>query len=318
MRNHHTQEIKIPRLALRVTGIHVFQRLKVTFFRWFFRRLHRRAWAGQGREGIASAECPIHTDRGAIPARLYGDSAHRLIIYFHGGGWAVGDLDTHDAFCRHLAAETAAQVLSVDYRLAPEHPFPAGIEDCLAATRWVLARRDELACPEAAIFLAGDSAGGNLAAVVAQQLAPESPGAIAGQVLIYPATRDYQPPTDSYIRYGHGQNLTKSMMEWFWGIYLQGSGLNRDGRFRHSLATPLYASVPETLPPALLITAEFDPLSDEGADYARRLQASGIPCEYRHYSGVQHGFACSEGPTREHREALRAIVAWMDGLKPAQ
>jgi len=225
-------------------------------------------------------------DAGGVAARLYRPSDRDdlgLLVYFHGGGWVIGDLDSHDQVCRVLANGSGQAVLSVDYRLAPEHPFPAAIEDALAATRWAHANAAALGCRADRIAVGGDSAGGNLAAVVAQ-LAPVP---LSYQLLVYPVT-DCTRAQPSYDENATGYFLTKAGMGWFVDHYLAGgTGSATDPR-----VSPLFAAdhVLGATPPALVITAEFDPLRDEGDAYAARLAALGVPTSHVRFGGMFHGF----------------------------
>jgi acetyl esterase len=233
---------------------------------------------------------PIHEvrdlDAGGIAARLYRPDDRPdlgLLVYFHGGGWVIGDLDSHDNVCRALANGSGQAVLSIDYRLAPEHPFPASLEDALNATRWAHANAASLGCRADRIAVGGDSAGGNLAAVVAQ-LAPVP---LAYQLLVYPVT-DCSCSHASYEDNATGYFLTKVGMGWFIDHYLAGDhGSATDPR-----VSPHFAAdhVVAATPPALVITAEFDPLRDEGDAYATRLAALGVPTSHVRFGGMFHGF----------------------------
>ena len=225
-------------------------------------------------------------DAGGVPARLYRPNDRTdlgLLVYFHGGGWVVCDLDTHDGLCRALAQHSGHAVLSIDYRLAPEHPFPAPLEDCVNATRWAHDNAASLGCRSDRIAVGGDSAGGNLAAVVAQLgVVP-----LVHQLLIYPVT-DLTRSHASYDENATGYFLTKNAMGWFIDHYLSGGGSPTDPR-----VSPLYAAdhVIAATPPALVITAEFDPLRDEGDAYALKLAAAGVPTSHVRYQGMIHAFA---------------------------
>ncbi len=224
-------------------------------------------------------------DLGGIPARVYRPGADgRLppVVYLHGGGWVVGSLESHDPLCRALAAHVPSVVVAVDYRLAPEHAFPAAVEDAWAATQWVSRNAAELGADPNRLVVAGDSAGGNLAAVVALR-ARDAGLPLALQVLIYPVT-DADLDSSGYARLGEGLNLTRAKMEWYWGRYLDGA----DGT--HPEASPLRAADLAGLAPALVQTAEYDPLADEGAAYARRLREAGVPVTLTVYEGQIHGF----------------------------
>jgi acetyl esterase len=227
-------------------------------------------------EGIAlRAYRPMGTARDRLPA----------LVFFHGGGWSIGDLDTHDVLCRQLANGARCAVFSVEYRLAPEAPFPAAVEDCLAATDFVLQQKDFLYIDASRVAVGGDSAGGNLAAVVSISLKEK----IAFQLLIYPAT-DQRLGTASLARNGEGYLLTRRLMETFRGYYLPRREDLLDWR-----ASPLLAKSLAGLPPAFLLTAGFDPLLDEGRAYVERLAREGNEVAYREYPDMIHGFIVMGG-----------------------
>jgi acetyl esterase len=204
------------------------------------------------------------------------------LVYFHGGGWTIGDIDTHDVLCRQLAAGARCVVVSVDYRLAPEYPFPAAVDDCFAATRYVADNAAKLNI--GSIAVGGDSAGGNLAATVSLLARDAGGPAIAFQLLIYPAT-DQRLATASHQRNAQGYLLTRDAIDYFRRAYLPDEKDWTDWR-----ASPLLAESHADLPPALVITAGFDPLLDEGRAYAERLKAAGGAVEYREYADMVHGF----------------------------
>jgi acetyl esterase len=204
------------------------------------------------------------------------------LVYFHGGGWTIGDIDTHDVVCRNLAIGARCVVVSVDYRLAPEYPFPAAVDDCFAATRYVAENAAKLNI--GAIAVGGDSAGGNLAASVALLARDAAGPALAFQLLIYPAT-DQRLASASHERNAQGYLLTRDAMEYFRRAYLPDEKSWTDWR-----ASPLLAKSHANLPPALVITAGYDPLLDEGREYAERLKAAGVRAEYREYADMVHGF----------------------------
>ena len=227
---------------------------------------------------------------GPIPLRVYrpaGVADSTLLpayVSFHGGGWVIGDLDTHDVLGRQLTAESGASVVSVEYRLAPEHKFPAAIDDAWAATRWVVAHAGELGLDGRRLAVGGDSAGGNLAAVVSLLARDAGGPAIALQVLIYPVT-DLAAETGSYRDFADGYLLTRDSMRWFAAHYLATRDQAADWR-----ASPLRAPSLAGLPPALVVTAGFDPLRDEGEAYARRLRDAGVRVDAVGYGGMIHGF----------------------------
>ena len=228
---------------------------------------------------------------GDIPVRVYrpaGSSAGEalpVLVWFHGGGWVIGDVDTADGTGRTLANAAGVAVVSVDYRLAPEHPFPAGLDDALAAVRWVADNAESLAVDAGRLAVGGDSAGGNLSAVVAQQLS-DAGAAVRFQLLVYPVT-DLRMGTASYEENAEGYFLTREAMAWFRGHYLGERDLSEDPRVSPVLADD---SALADLPPALVITAEFDPLRDEGEAYGERLRAAGVDTTVTRYDGMIHGF----------------------------
>jgi len=218
-----------------------------------------------------------------IAVRVYRPSSDVLpaLVFFHGGGWTIGDLDTHDVLCRSLAAGARCAVFSVDYRLAPENPFPAAVDDAVAATKYLLSNPGPLKIDASRIAVGGDSAGGNLAAVVALELKKHN---LAFQLLIYPVT-DQRCEFDSHSRNGEGYLLTKEGIAFFRGGYLPDPKDWTDWR-----ASPLLAADHRGVAPAYVLTAGFDPLLDEGRAYAEKLSAAGVAVEYREYSDMVHGF----------------------------
>ena len=250
--------------------------------------------AAEGRANYLAMRVPstveLHEIRdieaGGVKCRLYRSSAATaapLLIYYHGGGWVIGDLDSHDDICRKLAREAHCSVIAVDYRLAPEHPAPAALDDCVAATQWIFANAKSLGIDASRIAIGGDSAGGNLAALVAMH-ADVKP---VFQLLVYPVT-DMRMDYPSHIENAQGYRLTADLMHWFIKHYLQGD--------EQSMRTPLYSPIlsdDATLqksPPTLVITAEFDPLRDEGEAYAARLAAAGVPTSMVRFNGQIHAF----------------------------
>jgi acetyl esterase/lipase len=209
------------------------------------------------------------------------------LAYFHGGGWTIGDVDTHDVLCRQLALGARCAVFSVDYRLAPEHPFPAAVDDCFAATRYIAENAAKLKI--GSIALGGDSAGGNLAAAVSLLARDAGGPAIAFQLLIYPAT-DQRCASASHERNAQGYLLTRDAINYFRRNYLPSERDWTDWR-----ASPLLAKSHANLPPALVITAGYDPLLDEGRAYADKLRAAGVSVTYREYTDMVHGFVLFGG-----------------------
>jgi len=248
---------------------------------------------------------------GKIPVRIYspaGDTPKPGLVYFHGGGFVVCDLDSHDATCRELANGADCVVVSVDYRLAPEAKFPAAPEDCYAATQWVSRQAEQLGIDPARIAVAGDSAGGNLAAVVAMMSRDRGGPSLIHQLLIYPVT-DNRFDTASYEANASGYFLSAKMMRWFWHHYLESE---TDGE--NPLASPLRARDLSGLPSATILTAEYDPLRDEGRAYARRLEEAGVATTHTDYPGVFHGFF---GMTAQIPRAQHALEQTCAALRKA-
>ena len=235
--------------------------------------------------------------RPTLPVEAAPGTPLPAFVFFHGGGWVIGSLDTHDGVCRALCARTPCVVVSVDYRLAPEHRFPAAVEDAWAATVWVWERAGELVIEPGAVAVGGDSAGGNLAAVVALR-ARDKGMALRFQLLVYPAC-DFDAGTPSYEENGTGFGLTKETMEWFGRHYLGPDGDGADHE-----ASPLRAENLSGVAPALVQTAEFDPLRDEGEAYARRLADARVPVRLTRYDGTIHGFLRLPARIRLAEEAL--------------
>jgi acetyl esterase len=232
-----------------------------------------------------SAEGPA----GTIPLRLYrppgvADGALPALIYFHGGGWVIGDLETHDVLCRQLAQQSGFVVVAVDYRLAPEHKFPAAVDDCWAATRWIASHAGELGIDPRRLAVGGDSAGGNLAAVIALMARDAGGPALGFQLLIYPAT-DLTRVAPSHAEFADGYLLTRNMTGWFTAHYVRNNADETDWR-----GSPFRAASLRGVPPALIMTAGFDPLRDEGEAYAMRLRDAGVTVDYVCYGGMIHGF----------------------------
>src|SRR5580704_9013730 len=257
----------------------------------------------------------IPSPTGSIPARLYTPLKLRNasgfapgLVFFHGGGWVIGDLDTHDVVCRKLADEGELIVVSVDYRLAPEHKFPAAVDDAVAATTWIAGHAKELGIDATRLVVGGDSAGGNLAAVVAISARDGDGPAITGQVLIYPAT-DFAMTHPSHREPESSILLTHSVIRWFRDHYLNGAADAADWR-----ASPARATTFAGLPPTYLLTAGADPLRDEGDEYARRLKEAGVAVTYRHFPGQFHGFFTMGKLLQQANVAAREIGAWLKAL----
>ncbi len=249
---------------------------------------------------------------GPLRLRIYtphGKGPFPLLVFFHGSGFVLCSLDTHDGMCRNLCAGAACVVASVDYRLAPEHKFPAGTDDCLHATRWAAAHATELGADPTRIAVAGDSAGATMAAVTALRVRDEDGPALCGQLLLYPVTDYYAPGTPSYRENADGYGLTRETMKWFWDHYL-----NDPSEGAHPHAAPLRAPVLSGLPSALVITAEYDPLRDEGEIFAEKLRGSGVPVGLSRYGGVNHGFMFWVGVVDKAGAAMNEAGDWLRGV----
>jgi acetyl esterase len=234
-------------------------------------------------------------------------------VYYHGGGWVIGNLDTHDGSARGICNASACVVVSVDYRLAPEHRFPVPAEDAYSAAKWISDHVEEFGAqaPRLQVAIAGESAGGNLAAAVALMAKDRGGPQFFFQLLVYPVM-DYGADTPSYRENGEGYFLTKSSMDWYWGHYLKAP---EDGS--HPYASPLKAEDLSGLPPALVITAEYDPLRDEGEAYASRLKEAGVPAICTRYPGMMHGFFNQPNDIDDARKAYaEAGAALKKALNP--
>jgi acetyl esterase len=254
----------------------------------------------------AVSDRTIRGSGGDLAVRIYRPRSSEplpVLVFLHGGGWVAGNLDTHDGICRTLANAVPCAVVAVDYRLAPEHPFPAAVDDAEAAVEWVAANAATFGGDADRVAVGGDSAGGNLATVVARRLRDAGGPALAFQLLVYPVT-DYRFDTASYRENGDGYFLTRDGMAWFWGHYLGG-----EAHADSPDASPLRAADLGGLPPALVITAEFDPLRDEGEAYAERLRQAGVPAVATRYDGMIHTFFGMSAVWDDARRAVEDAAA---------
>lgn len=246
----------------------------------------------------------------ALPLRIYTPTASTtplpIILYFHGGGWVLGDLDSHDNLCRTLAAKTNAIVVAVDYRLSPENIFPAALEDATKALRWIVANAQSCNGDAARIAVAGDSAGGTLAAALSLQVRDQQGPAIAAQVLLYPAVDLSNLERPSTQQFAKGLFLSKERMAWFIDQYVPDKAARSN-----PLVSPLLADDHRQLPAALVITAEFDPLRDEGEAYAAALKQAGVETRQQRYDGVLHGFASMDRWFPEAGQATDLIASFL-------
>lgn len=256
------------------------------------------------------SDAVVETADSSVPVRTYlpdsaGEEPSRVVVSIHGGGWTVGDLDSGDFLARALAHGLNAAVLSVDYRLAPEHPFPYAFDDCASVVRHARRRY-----PHALIAVAGDSAGGNLAAAIAATGRVDSGLAVDAQLLIYPAL-DPAQRHPSYERFATGYLLTRADMRYYWDSYLQDQSAESDPR-----AAPAAIEDLTGMPPAVIVTAGFDPLRDEGRDYAQRLVAAGVTTIYLHAAELIHGFVDMAGRVPTAARAVRQFIAALDVMMP--
>ena len=246
--------------------------------------------SGIGREGVSAQQEVGAVSEGLLPSgrafRAYTptDQAQSMFLYLHGGGWVVGNLDMHDELCRRLAQRAGSVVVSLDYRLAPEHPFPAALDDCFEAVSWMAKNAELGGGGESRLIVGGTSAGGNLAAALALRCRDHPVADIALQVLMYPVL-DSRMDSVSYGLFGDGPVLSRSQMEWYWKQYVPQAEQRRD-----PLASPSWAKDLGGLPPAIIVVPECDPLRDEAEEYAERLHAAGVDVRVLRYAGQVHSF----------------------------
>tara|TARA_R110002111_G_scaffold259308_1_gene329302 strand:+ start:110186 stop:111127 length:942 start_codon:yes stop_codon:yes gene_type:complete len=234
----------------------------------------------------------LSINQAEIPIRIYtpanrqdvSDSKSPALVYFHGGGWVMGTLDAYDGLCQDLAGTSGCKIISVDYRMAPEYPYPIPFEDAFAATEWISSNADDFEIDQERIAVGGDSAGGNLATAVALKARQSTSLNLAYQLLVYPVT-NYQFDTESYLKYGTNYFLTKRAMEWFWDQYLPDESAGRE-----FYASPLRCKDLSGLPAAMVITAGYDPLYSEAVQYVEQMRRSGNHVEHINFEDMIHGF----------------------------
>jgi acetyl esterase len=294
----------------------MLQTLKVAFLRRYYRYASRKAWhASDVHEEPGAIELP--TSRGPLRAHMYEGTraAERpLVVYFHGGGWVTGDLQTHHAYCHQLAHASGCTVISVEYRLAPEHCFPAAQDDCLAAAQCLAERHYDFGPSNGGMVLAGDSAGGNLAACCALEASGALREELCGALLTYPVVDHYSRAYASYTSCAKGQRLTADLMRWLWDTYL--GGIDPEATVAQR-AFPIRSDRLGSLPPILLCTVGRDPLRDEGRALAAALREAGVAVQEEHYPAAEHGFACTMGPGRDFQEWLDCCATWLAQRRPA-
>ncbi|WP_185806881.1 alpha/beta hydrolase [Bacillus salinus] len=249
-----------------------------------------------------------------IKIRVYTPDLEKnvpCLIYFHGGGWVIGNIDSHDALCRVIANESHCVVVSVDYSLAPENRFPVGLEDCYRAVEWIYSHAENLHINRNKLIVGGDSAGGNLTAAVLQLLRDRwSTHMVCGQVLIYPAVAS--SVTDSHRLFAEGYFLTLSEMKWFRDHYIRS-----ESDLQNPLVAPLLQDDVSYLPPTYILTAEYDPLRDEGKAYAEKLKKAGVLVSSKQYEGMIHGFVSMFAALDDGKKAIHDIVAFMHKITKA-
>jgi len=284
--------------------------LKVAAFRWYYRRINRLAWENTDLPEINTSSLQLPLPECPVAARMYHGSSNRpLIIYFHGGGWTIGDLETHHPFCLLLASRTKCSLMSVAYRLAPEHPFPAAHNDAMEASRWIIDNLNALAPNNGEVVLAGDSAGGNLTLATAARM-PDEPR-LRGCLMIYPATQHYHAGMRSYTEHANSGPLTTPIMRWFTDIYLNGLA-PADPSIE--IMFPGRRTTFNGFPRSLVVTAERDPLRDDGRRLSKKLSSAGVKVEHAHFTEEAHGFPCSEGPTLGHERFMSLAINWIDQI----
>lgn len=287
-------------------------RLKAYLFRIYYRIISKKAWQDAPvapQLKVSNLLIPGAVEQ--LRARMYHGEADRpLIVYFHGGGWVIGNLDTHDPFCRSLADASKSTIMSIDYRLAPEHVFPAAHDDCLSATDWILANLNTLAPNNGKVVLAGDSAGGNLTACTAATLINEP--RLVGTIMIYPATEHYLKGFPSFREHAKSKPLTAPIMRWFIDTYL---GDTAPAATEAKTVFVNRRTDYKGFPRSLVVTAERDVLRDDGKRLGITLRQAGVDTTYHHYANEAHGFACSEGPTAGHQHFIALATEWLAPLR---
>jgi acetyl esterase len=287
-------------------------RLKAYLFRIYYRIISKKAWQDAPvapQLKVSNLLVPGAVEQ--LRVRMYHGEADRpLIVYFHGGGWVIGNLDTHDPFCRSLADASKSTIMSIDYRLAPEHVFPAAHDDCLSATDWILANLNTLAPNNGKVVLAGDSAGGNLTACTAATLINEP--RLVGTIMIYPATEHYLKGFPSFREHAKSKPLTAPIMRWFIDTYL---GDTAPAATEAKTVFVNRRTDYKGFPRSLVVTAERDVLRDDGKRLGITLRQAGVDTTYHHYANEAHGFACSEGPTEGHQHFIALATEWLAPLR---
>lgn len=290
----------------------LLEKSKVWALRKYYRVLNYLAWRHESFNASYHTQS-IHTRSGEIASRVYesqGGANKPLIVYFHGGGWVIGDLDTHHPFCLALRERTGCTVVAVDYRLAPEHPFPAAQDDCLDATHWIIEHSQSLGTSNGTVVLAGDSAGANLATCTCLSLEADARSKVVGEILLYPVVDHYQSDYFSYFEYAKGHALTSDLLVWFWDSYLNSHNTIDETMSR---SMPMRSANLDSLPATFVVTAEYDPLKDEGIAYADKVSDAGVKVQHHHFENAAHGFVCSDGVTDDFDAVMNHLVDWLAG-----
>ena len=294
----------------------MLEMLKIRVLRALIVPVMALRWLGKRATALTTRMTTIPVNGGEIKARIYtpqGSGPFPVILFMHGGGWVGCNLDTHDPLCRDLCVASSHVIVSIDYRLAPEHPFPVPPNDCIAALAWIRGQGTMLNADMNRLTICGDSAGGNLAAVLAIQARDKFPGLVKGQVLIYPATDHVGADWPSYTEFGGKEHqLDIKGFRWLWQLYLRNSPLLKAGETKHDLATPLHVKDLSRLPPAFVTTAEYDLLRDEGLAYAERLTQAGNEAIHKRYAAQEHGYVGGR-PSAAHTETVSDIANWLKG-----
>ena len=277
------------------------------FARSFYLHRHNKAWEDVPQAKLPVSNLCVELEGRQISLRMYHGRADKpMVIYAHGGGWVVGNLDTHDRFCRALSLESGCSLISIDYRLAPEYQFPAAHDDCLEASRWVIDNLDNLAPNNGMFILAGDSAGGNIA--ISSTLALQHQYGMAGCLAIYPATQHYISDLPSYTEHAKSGLVPARNMRWCCDAYL-GDLAPADPVLERVF--PGRRTSLNDFPRTLIITAERDPIRDDGARFALRLHRAGCKVMYKHLETASHGFVCSEGDSGDFQRAVTLASQWL-------
>ena len=278
--------------------------------RRFYRYRHFRQWGETPVLNVAVSNLCVDVDGVPIQLRMYHGTADRpLVIFYHGGGWVVGDLDTHDRFCRGISNESGCSVVSVNYRLAPEFTFPAAHDDCLGATKWIARNIDNLAPNNGSYVVSGDSAGGNMA--IATAINCQTDPRLAGCLAVYPATQHYISDLPSFTEHAKTGHLRARTMRWFCDTYLGGL-MPADPKLERMF--PGRRTSLTGFPRSMIITAERDPLRDDGARFAVRLHRAGVKVAYKHLEKAAHGLVCSEGDSRDFNLAVMHASQWLQAI----